>query len=57
MILQITLWKKQEVQIVTKVIEEYELEDKLIHIKSVNSGIINKTYAAYFGKSRSNRFK
>ena len=42
---------------VTKVIEEYELEGKLIHIKSVNSGNINKTYAAYFEKSRSNRFK
>ena len=42
---------------VTKVIEEYELEGKLIHIKSVNSGNINKTYAAYFEKNRSNRFK
>lgn len=42
---------------VTKVIEEYELEDKLIHIKSLNSGKINKTYAAYFEKSISNRFK
>ena len=49
--------KKQEVQMVTKVNEEYELEDKLIHIKSVNSGNINKTYVAYFEKSRSNRFK
>ena len=29
---------------VTKVIEKYELEGKLIHIKSVNSGNINKTY-------------
>lgn len=28
---------------VKKVIEEYELEGKLIHIKSVNSGNINKT--------------
>ena len=35
---------------VTKVIEEYKLEGKLIHIKSVNSGNINKTYAAYFEK-------
>ena len=35
---------------VTKVIEEYELEGKLIHIKSVNSGNINKTYVAYFEK-------
>lgn len=42
---------------VTKVIEEYELEDKLIHIKSVNSVNINKTYATYFEKSRSNIFK
>ena len=51
------LMKKQNVQMVTKVIEEYELEGKLIHIKSVNSGNINKTYAAYFEKRRSNRFK
>ena len=35
---------------VTKVIEEYELEGKLIHIKSVNSGNINKTYVAYLKK-------
>ena len=42
---------------VTKVIEEYELEGKLIDIKSVNSGNINKTYAAYLEKGRSNRFK
>ena len=42
---------------VTKVIEEYELEGKLIHIKSANSGNIKKTYAVYFEKSRSNRFK
>ena len=35
---------------VTKVIKEYELEGKLIHIKSVNSGNINKTYVAYFEK-------
>ena len=49
--------KKQEVKIVIKVIEEYELEGKLIHIKLINSGNINKTYAAYFEKSRSNRFK
>ena len=35
---------------VTKVIEEYELEGGLIHIKPVNSGNINKTYAAYFEK-------
>ena len=49
--------KKQEIQMVTKVIEEYELEGKLIHIKSVNSGKINKTYVAYFEKSSSNRFK
>lgn len=44
------LMKKHEVQTVTKVIEEYELESRLIHIKSVNSGNINKTYAAYFEK-------
>lgn len=49
--------KKQEVQLVTKVIGEYELEGKLIYIKSVDSGNINKTYAVYFEKSRSNRFK
>ena len=49
--------KKQNVQTVIKVIEEYELEGRLIHIKSVNSGNINKIYAAYFEKSRSNRFK
>ena len=42
---------------VTKVIEEYELEGRLIHIKTVNSGNINKTYAAYFKKRRWNRFK
>ena len=42
--------KKQEVQMITKVIEEYELEGRLIHIKSVNSGNINKTYIAYFEK-------
>ena len=44
--------KKQEVQMVTKVIEEYELEGKLIYIKSVNSGNINKTYVAYFEKKK-----
>ena len=49
--------KKQEFQMVTKVNEKYELEGKLIHIKSVNSGNINKTYTAYFEKSRLNRFK
>ena len=37
---------------VTKVIEKYELEGKLIHIKSVNSGNINKIYAAYFEKKQ-----
>ena len=42
---------------VTEVIEEYELEGKLIHIKQVNSGNINKIYEAYFEKSRLNRFK
>ena len=42
---------------VIKVIEEYELEGRLIHIKSVNSGNINKTYAACLEKSRSNKFK
>mgnify|MGYP006359899387 CR=1 FL=1 len=46
------LMKKQEVQMVTKVIEEYELEGKLIYIKSVNSGNINKTYVAYFEKKK-----
>ena len=35
---------------VTKVIEEYELEGKLIHIEAVNSWNINKTYVAYFEK-------
>ena len=44
--------KKQEVQMVTKVIEKYELEGRLIHIKSVTSGNINKTYIVYFEKSR-----
>ena len=43
-------YEKTGIQTVTKVIEEYELEGKLIHIKSVNLGNINKTYVAYFEK-------
>lgn len=41
---------------VTKVIEKNELEGRLIHIKLVNSGNINKIYAVILKKSRSNRF-